>query len=145
MGDAVLSQAGDYGEERSEPWTYRERIVPLRTYCGRIVHRRHKHYFTVKDATRILDKLVPPESADGSMWAQQVIELLRGATLRMLDTLLPFLESWQIQGIYDWSVGLIDKLLGITNDIPRNQQQAIDLIYYLASRTGLTVDIKRSY
>lgn len=138
-----MSQAGDYGERRSEPWTYRNRVVPLRTYCGRVVHRRQKHFFRVEDAQRILDRLVPPEDQEGDSWAQKVINTLREATIRMLDRLLPFLSSYQVEGLYEWCIQLLDKFLGA---IPiyenEGRVRAKQLIIYIAERAGLSVTIK---
>lgn len=138
-----MSQAGDYGERQSEPWTYRTRVVPLRTYCGRVVHRRPKHFFRVEDAQRILDRIVPPDDEPGDTWAQTVINILRESTIRMLDRILPFLSSYQVEGLYEFCVGLLDKFLGtIPASEPSEKIRAKQLIIYIADRAGLGVTIQ---
>jgi hypothetical protein len=109
------------------------------------VYGRRKHYWTIEDATRILDGLIPPEGLDGNEWASEVVQLLRQSTLDMLARILPFLDEEQISDLYTWVIGLLDNMLGLGSGIASSQDRSIDLIYYLASRTGLTVDIKRSY
>lgn len=43
----------DYGV----PWENRHSLEPLRTYCGKVVHKRKKHFFNFQDANRIIEKL----------------------------------------------------------------------------------------
>jgi len=137
-------QAGDYGERRSEPWTYRKRIVPLRTYSGRVVHDRKKHFFRVEDAQRILAKIVPPENEDGDTWAQKVIATLREATIAMLGRILPFLSEYQVSGLYEFSIELLDKFFGVVSPSEKaGEVKARQLIMYIADRAGLTVTIKK--
>lgn len=137
-------QAGDYGEARSEPWTYRKRIVPLRTYSGRVVHDRKKHFFRVEDAERILGKIIPPENEAGDTWAQHVISVLRQATLAMLERILPFLSEYQVNEIYDFSVDLLDKFFRVADrDSSTSQYRARKIIMYVADRANLVVTIKK--
>ncbi len=135
-------RAGDYGEARSEPWTYRARIVPLRTYSGRVVHHRHKHFFTARDAARILAKLEPAEKDEGSTWAQTVITVLRNATIKMLQRILWFLPPGVVGELYDWGIGILDSLFYQTSNFPEeNRQHATRLINYAAGKAGLNVTI----
>lgn len=141
-----MSQAGDYGERKSEPWTYRSRLLPLRTYSGRVVYRRHKHYFTVRDAARIMAKLEPPEGSDGQSWTLNIISTLRMATLAMLQRILFFLPPGVIGELYDWGIGILDKLFYQTSgykDASRTIEKAVSLINYAALQAGLTVKIER--
>lgn len=138
-----MAYAGDYGERQSEPWTYRARLVPLRTYSGRVVHRRRKHYFTVRDAARIMAKLEPPEDTDGNTWAQTVIATLRMATLAMLQRILFFLPPGVIGELYSWGIGILDGLFRQTQSDPaKTHQHAIQLIYYAAAKAGVVVTIE---
>lgn len=137
-------QAGDYGEARSEPWTYRKRVVPLRTYSGRVVHDRKKHFFRVEDAQRILGKIIPPEDEAGDTWAQHVISILREATLAMLGRILPFLSDNQVDEIYDFSVDLLDKFFRTTDtQSSAAQLRARQIITFVADRANLVVTIKK--
>lgn len=36
-----------------KPWSFRDRLVPTRTYSGRVVYDRKPHAFTVRDLERI--------------------------------------------------------------------------------------------
>lgn len=92
----------------------------------------------------MLVKLYPPESEQGDTWAQHVIYTLREATLAMLERLLPFLSSDQVEGLYDWSYQIIRKYLRQIDD-DRNlhaRQNAINMIQALASSCRLDVTIK---
>jgi len=136
-------QAGDYGEERSEPWTYRTRILPLRTYCGRVVHRRKKHYFSVADARRILDGLEPLPEDDTEDWASKIIGTLRMATISMLQRILPFLDESSITDLYDWCIEMLDQFFMIDRTPLQKEMAARRLIIQTADRAGLSVTIKK--
>lgn len=137
-------QAGDYGEERSEPWTYRKRIVPLRTYSGRIVHDRRRHFFTVADVSRILARINPPDdTSDVPKWVSSVIETLRSATLGMLDRLLWFMDERSIEHLYGFGIELLDRMFRIDQKKQQRQSAARRLIIQIADQAGLQVIIKK--
>lgn len=136
-------QAGDYGERASEPWSLRKRIVPLRTYCGRVVHDRQPHYFKIKDAQRILDKLQPPEADDAEKWSNSVLRFLRHATIVMLDKILPFLDTKDVENLYEVGVELLDRLFRIDADNKQLDFAARRLIQGIADRFGYTVTLKK--
>jgi len=138
-----MSHPSDRGYRESEPWTYRKRLVPMRTYSGRVVYDRHKHYFTVKDASRILAKLEPPSQGDGTTWAQEIIRVLRQATISMLQRILFFLPSETVNDLYQWSIEIMDRAFyGVQTDPARTRQMAINMIYDAARRAGIVVEIK---
>ena len=136
-------QAGDYGEERSEPWTYRARVVPLRTWSGRVVHRHRKHYFEVSDAARILAKLEPLGDEASDDWARNIIATLRQATIYMLQRILPFLEKDSITAFYDWCIEMLDQFFMIDRTQEQKELLARRLIIQTADRAGLVVTIKK--
>jgi len=136
-------QAGDYGEERSEPWTYRTRILPLRTYCGRVVHRRQKHYFKVSDAARILAGLEPLAEESSGDWASNIIQTLRTATIYMLQRILPFLEKDSVTSLYDWCIEMLDQFFLVDRTDEEKEFAARRLIIQTADRAGLTVKISK--
>lgn len=116
--------------------------MPLRTYSGRVVHRRRKHFFTARDAARILAKLEPPEKADSSSWAQTVISTLRLATLGMLQRILWFLPPGVIGELYEWGIGILDNLFYQTSSTPaKANENAVRLINYAAAKANLVVTI----
>lgn len=137
-------QAGDYGERRSEPWTYRKRIVPLKTWSGRVVHDRRRHFFTIADVSRILSKIQPPDSSpDVPSWVSGVISTLREATLGMLDRLLWFMDEGSIEYLYEFGIDLLDRMFRIDQAQSRAELNARRLIIQIADRAGLVVTIKK--
>jgi len=137
-----MAQAGDYGEQRSEPWTYRTRIVPLRTYSGRVVHRRARHYFSLRDAERILSKIQIPQEGPVDGWIANAIATLQRATIAMLDRLLPFLPAGATEQLYGWAIDLLDRLLRIDTTVNQQRYAARRIIMMLADRANLIVTIK---
>lgn len=136
-------QAGDYGENRSEPWTYRKRIVPLRTYSGRVVHDRKPHRFTMRDAERILAKIEPPEAVQVRTWIESVFTFLRSATIAMLEKLLPFLDGKDVENFYELCIEILDRFFKIDTDSIQLERAARRLILSLGDRFGLTITIKK--
>jgi len=137
-------QAGDYGKKRSEPWTYRKRIVPLRTYSGRVVHDRRRHFFTIADVSRILAKIQPPDTgSDVPKWIDSVISTLREATLSMLDRLLWFMDERSVERLYEFGIEILDRMFRIDQSQSRINLNARLLIVQIADRAGLTVTIEK--
>jgi hypothetical protein len=137
-------QAGDYGEERSEPWTYRKRVVPLKTWSGRVVHNRRRHFFTITDVSRILAKIQPPDDTPNmSAWINGVISALREATLGMLDKLLFFMDSGSIEYLYQFAIDLLDKMFRIDQGEDEKKWAARRLIIQIADRVGLNIEFKK--
>jgi hypothetical protein len=136
-------QAGDYGERKSEPWTYRERVLPLRTYSGRVVYNRKPHRFTMRDAERILAKIEPPEVAEVGSWVDSVFNFLRSATITMLEKLLPFLDGQDVENFYEICIEILDRFFRIDTDNIELERAARRMIINLADRFGLAVTIKK--
>lgn len=139
-------QAGDYGERKSEPWTYRARVVPLRTYCGRVVHRRHKHFFRAQDAARIMSKLEPAPTDEGDIWARRTIQVLRHATLAMLERILLFLPDELIKDLYQWGIDILDTVFRkigpeIPGEYTDRRRAGISAINHIAQESGVQVTI----
>lgn len=136
-----MSFTGDYGEQRSEPWTYRKRVIPLRTYSGKVVHRRKKHLFSPRDAARIIEKLEPPEEeADG--WAVAVMRALRQATIAMLEKILFFLDSESVEQIYDFGIQLLDILFRVEEGREERRDRIRLAIIHLAEMEGFEIKFK---
>lgn len=145
-------QAGDYGERRSEPWTYSRATLPLMVYSTRAMnrsgpgktlrvrYRRKKNYFKIEDAQRILVKLQPPPDAEGSSWSQKVIAILREATLQMLQRILPFLPDGRVEQLYDFSIQLLDSFFRkIGSDLDDRRRVAKSVIVKLASENDVKI------
>jgi len=133
--------AGDQGESYSEPWTYRTRVIPQRTYSGRVVYNRKKHFFRVEDAERVLEKIVPPDDMLGDSWAEQVVEVLRRATISMLERLMPLIPPEFVEKIYDWILDMLNKLFQVNTDREKQKSMGRRLIIYIAGSAGLSVTI----
>ena len=147
-----MSQVGDYGERRSEPWTYSRDTLPIKVYSVRAMnrsgknktlrvrYRKAKNYFKIEDAQRILAKVMPPENVDGETWAHKVIMVLREATISMLSRILPFLPEGRVQALYDFCIDLLDKFFGV---MPAAQPSSViaakSLIIFIANRVGISV------
>jgi len=136
-------QAGDYGEERSEPWTYRKRAVPLRTYSGRVVYNRKPHNFTMRDAERILAKIEPPETAQVGTWVNSVFSFLRTATIAMLEKILPFLDERDVENFYEVCIEILDRFFKIDTTNEQLEKAARRLIVGIADRVALRVTITK--
>jgi len=145
-------QAGDYGERKSEPWTYSRNTLPIKTYSTKAMSRsgkgktlrarykRKKNYFKIEDAERILAKIIPPEGAQEETWALHVIRVLRTATMAMLSRILWMLPEGRIQDLYDFCIDLLDKFFGV---MPLQDSAAKSvargLIINIADRVGISV------
>ena len=46
------------------PWSYRDRVSPTRTYCGRVVYERPRHWFLTSDVERIASRAKPASSPE---------------------------------------------------------------------------------
>lgn len=136
-------QAGDYGEKRSEPWTYRKRAMPLRTYSGRVVYNRKPHRFTVRDAERILAKIEPPETAEVGTWVDSIFNFLRRATIAMLEKILPFLDGRDVENFYEVCIEILDRFFMIDTTDEQLEKAARRMIIGLADRYGLAVTITK--
>ena len=135
--------AGDYGESYSEPWTFRKRILPLRTYSGRVVYNRRKHLFGIRDVSRIMAKIEPEtEEEEGGGWQARLIEILREATLNMLARLLPFLEGDIIEDLYDFAIRLMDTMFQVFQSDENKRFYGVKAIQEIAARAAIDVTIK---
>lgn len=134
---------GDQGESYSEPWTYRKRIVPLRTYSGKITYRRKIHRFTLKDAQRIIDKVEPPENVTPQGWVDILMKFLKESTIAMMEKLLPFLAEKDVYNLYEFIYEALSRFFNISVDSSKMEYWAVRLITDIASRFGLQVTLKK--
>jgi hypothetical protein len=137
-------QAGDYGDDRLTPWQNRNRVIPKTTYCGRVIYERPKHYFTVKDAARVLHHISPDNEKTPQTFADELKQLLRDSTLWMMQQLLPFLNEDDVSSIYDVCISLLDSFFKIPVWNQRTLEvRARQLIIYLADRFGITITLSK--
>ncbi len=131
------------------PWGKRLRVIPKQTWSGKVTYNRKKHWFKIRDATRIMDKLVPPEDGItekdqlfGETWQDYVMRLLREATIKMMEKLLPFFDANVVRKTYDWFYQLFAFLLRINVEPDYLKIETAQLIQALAATVGLDVTIK---
>lgn len=136
-----MAHPDDYSDDYP-PWGKRARLVPLRTYSGRVVYPHKKHKFTAADAARIVRALEPPENTNDG-WFDRVIQVLQDATVAMLEKLLPFLSPIETRGLYDYVFAIIERWfvsVGLSDENIR--RWARGLIVRIAELSGVTVTIK---
>lgn len=136
-----MAQQDDYTDD-FPPWGRRERIVPLRTYSGRIVYKRKVHHFRVEDVSRIMAKVRPPESPSDSDWLTKAIESLQRATVEMLEVLLPFLDDGSVQALYDYVFAIVEKwFVSVGLDDESVRRTARGLIIRIAELADVPVEL----
>jgi hypothetical protein len=132
-----------YPGDKMLPWGRRTRAVPLRTYTGDVKYKRKIHYFTVADATRVIDKVNWGGSA-GQTDTQKILNFIKDLTLKMLEKILWFLDEDQVRSIYDWVYILLAKVFQVdTSYMLPNRDRMEDLIYQLAAKGRFEITIKR--
>lgn len=125
------------------PWGKRARLVPLRTYSGRVVYPRKVHRFTATDAARILRALNPPDDPAAG-WFDRIIQSLQDATVAMLAKLLPFLSPSETRGLYDFIYAIIEQWFVSVGLSDRNiRLWAQGLIARIAELSGVVVTIRK--
>lgn len=134
-------QAGDYGERRSEPWTNRKRIVPLKTWSGQILYKRKKHYFTMRDVQKIILKLEPLETDTPDDWISSLKSFLQSTTMIMMTKLLPFLDDSDVEDLYWTGIDFLDQFFAIDAEDLTLEVSARKYILYLADKFGLSITI----
>lgn len=123
-------------------WTEVKRAVPLRTYSGRVVYDRPKHVFTIRDATRILERLQPSQEESTLEWGEMVLRMLQQATISMLSRILYMLPPNVVSEIYFWAIGILDKFFQAEGYGSRTaKNRAIDLAYYAAGKGGFEIEL----
>jgi hypothetical protein len=91
------------------PWHYRTRLAPARTYCGRVVYNKRPHLFLVSDVERILKKITPPYPIGSDppltffAWFRRVLEdLWRIVTYNAIG--MPSFPQGTIFELLQWAV-----------------------------------------
>lgn len=104
-----MAYADDYTDDYP-PWGKRVRVVPLRTYSGKVVYNRKAHHWSDRDLARIMAKISPPDTADDS-WMARLITTLKNSTLEMLERLLPYLTEKEVVDLYDWAYNIVEAVV----------------------------------
>lgn len=156
-----MSYTDDQGVSRSEPWTYSRNNLPTSVYtdrslikCGvgrpkRVKARRRKNYVKPDDVLRFARAIQTPLSIDDTpKWLKKMLEVLKYATIKMMEQILPFLESEfspvNNGQLYDWIHEMGSKILRMQGQPDQyRESQAVSLISDLAAQVNLSVTFKR--
>jgi hypothetical protein len=133
-------------KDQAVPWSLRERVVPLRTYSGRVVYDRDKHFFTARDLERIADKAKSDgkKPKDFSAWER----LLRALWKLYFPMLLPYPADWD-QPLFLLLGGIFYEVWeNVTDPIEAIKTRYKNFIMAIASIFGIEqwlADTYRSY
>jgi hypothetical protein len=128
------------GDPTFKPWDLRERIKPLRTYSGRVVYDRPKHYFSLKDAARILETFPKETPVKKSLWVRLWEGLIR-----------IFFNAWNFDKAWVYAVGnTINQLVNqnwedLAYPWEMVQAQYKDLILNLIAEFQLAGEIRKHF
>lgn len=132
--DYYLRHRSDYW---AKPWSKRDTVIPRRTYSGRVVYSRPKHYFTVQDATRIMQKV--SGGWDVERPSANALELAIASALSFWINaleLFSWIDPWGIAGrLQVTAQEAIRRLVGVDNQ-QWNPWVVMDCIQTLASKTN---------
>jgi len=136
-----MAHPEDYSDDYP-PWGKRARLVPLRTYSGRVVYSRKRHRFTASDAARVIRSLDVPDNPKRD-WFASIISFLQNSTVAMLQKLLPFLSPSETRALYDFVTEIISTwAVSVGLDDATMKRFLRGIILYVAGLAGVTVEIK---
>lgn len=113
------------------PWHYRTRVSPARTYCGRIIYNKPTHSFLISDVERIFRKITPPYQP-----GEEVPLTFFSWFRRMLDNLWAIV-SYSAFGMPSFPEGTIFELM--TWVVSQRWQQALDPLEAMRTRVFLAI------
>lgn len=79
-------------KDQAVPWSLRERVTPLRTYSGRVVYDRDRHFFTARDVERIAGKAKKSDKPPKDLQAWE--RLLRALWKLYFPMVVPYPADW---------------------------------------------------
>lgn len=89
-------------------------------------------------------KLEPAAADDGETWARKVINVLKYATLAMLERILFFLPDELIGDLYEWGIGTLDLLFRKIPPGDSDRRRAgISILTHVAQESGVVITIKK--
>lgn len=126
----------------AKPWHYRTRIFPARTFSGRVVYNRDKHFFGISDIERITKKINPPElpvEDAGNRWRTFFAHVFRAYAGTLLPNIFDMPKTF---GEY-MSYAIENTAEVLTDPVGALKRRTIDLILELANLMNirLTIDL----
>ncbi len=133
----------DYQDElESKPWGKRKRVVPLQTWSGKVVHDRPRHKFSEKDVARIMKTLEPPDLTNASSWMNSVLNLLRWATIMLMNRILFFLDATVVDYLYEFAIDLLDKMFQVNAEDQLTRSKALHVMAHMAARADISYKLE---
>lgn len=134
-------------QEKDLPWENRLRIVPLRTYSGRVVYKKGKHYFSQSDVSRVVRSMEVEPDEKKADWMTRLTEWLQQITIAMMEKILPFLSGEVVAELYYLIYELLGRIFRVDTTrytgTPHPAEQIIfQIIMLLADRIGVDIVIK---
>ena len=122
-------------KDQAVPWSLRERITPLRTYSGRVVYDRDRHFFTARDVERIASKAKksdkPPK--DLSSWER----LLRAIWKLYFPMVLPYPADWDEPLFFLLGGIFVDIWQNVADPLGAIKRRYLEFIYSIAGVLGI--------
>lgn len=119
----------------ARPWMNRTRMEPQKTYSGRVVYTRRKHYFNERDVARIMAKVKGTWEVERP--TASALELALAAALAFWSNaleLLSWIDPFGIAGrLQAQAQQIIIKLVTVDNE-PWSPWVVMDLIQTLATK-----------
>ena len=80
-----------------KPWSKRKRLIPDRTYSGKVIYKRKVHFFTQKDVDRVMQKFVIDTSDES--WAERLIKSAISFLFIAMEKTMMFVDEDVLQFI----------------------------------------------
>lgn len=126
------------------PWANRKRIIPLKTYSGRIVRNRKPHKFQIQDVDRIIRKIDPPPDAGADFsWIVKAMQKLADGVLYFIDKFLFWMNRDCLFIIHNLIDGLMTTIIRSAFSEAERLNLLEDLIYRFIARTPWTIKIEK--
>lgn len=115
------------------PWDKRKRLVPLRTYSGRVVYDRPRHYWSPRDLARVQRYVLASvnNASHTPAWYRALIQWMTDVQQSMISTILSAVGAGNVDAsvVQEWLVSLVSQgLKALGADPAKIDQALIDLI-----------------
>jgi len=128
----------------SVPWANRKRIIPLKTYSGRVVRTRKTHHFKIEDVDRIIRRIEPPADAGIDFsWIVKAFQKLADGVLYFIDKYLFWMNREALFIIHNLIDGLMTTIIRSAFSEAERLNLLEDLIYRFISRTDWKITIEK--
>lgn len=131
----IMSETDRQREKVYNPWHFRDRVTPDRTYCGRVVYERPKHYFSLADIERISRKIQQTDAIK----PDKLERLFRAIWALAAPAIHPYYKD-HFNTIFEYLFWVFKNVGEILSDpIGTLRRRTIELIQALADLIGVKV------